>query len=134
VARTKTQYLGYARNDDEPTARTAENETEQPARKLRPYYHLACLARVPGREDVYGATGAVTLPFLTKARDEGVPVWLEAMDSRAVAVCEHYGFRVCEVVMVGVGRVGADGWPKEGGEGVKWWGMLWDGSDVQKRD
>ena len=130
VARMKAQYLGYAQNDDEPTGRTAENGTGQPVRKLRPHYHLAFLARVPGREDVKGAIGAVILPFLAKARDEGVPVWLEATDPHAVAVYEHYGFRVCEVVIVGVGRVGADGWPKEGGEGVKWWGMLWDGKSV----
>ena len=122
VARVKVQYLGYAQNDDEPTGRTA--------RKPRPHYHLAFLARVPGREDVKGAISAVVLPFLAKARDEDVPVWLEATDPRAVAVYEHYGFRVCEVLAVGVGRVGADGWPKVGGEGVKWWGMLWDGKSV----
>jgi hypothetical protein len=122
VARIKAQYLGYAQNDDEPTGPAV--------RKPRPHYHLAFLARVPGREDVKGAISAVTLPFLAKARDEGVPVWLEATDSHAMAVYEHYGFRVCEVLTVGVGRVGADGWPKEGGEGVKWWGMLWDGKSV----
>jgi hypothetical protein len=122
VARTKMQYLDYTQNDDEPTERTT--------RKPKPHYHLAFLARVPGREDVKGAISAAMLPFLAKARDEGVPVWLEATDPHAVAVYEHYGFRVCEVLTVGVGRVGADGWPKEGGEGIKWWGMLWDGKSV----
>jgi hypothetical protein len=130
VARMKAQYLGYAHNDDEPTGRTAKKGTGQPVRKLKPHYHLAFLARVPGREDVKGAISAAVLPFLAKARDEGVPVWLEATDPHAVAVYEHYGFRVCEVVIVGVGRVAGDGWPKEGGEGVKWWGMLWDGKSV----
>ena len=118
----RAQNVGYADNESR-----AVDGTEKRSVKLKPHYHLAFFARVPGREDVKGAISAVMLPFLAKARDEGVPVWLEATDPHAVAVYEHYGFRICEKVTVGVGRVGADGWPKEGAEGVTAWGMLWDG-------
>lgn len=122
TARMRAQNVGYADNESR-----AVDGTEKRSVKLKPHYHLAFFARVPGREDVKGAISAVMLPFLAKARDEGVPVWLEATDPHAVAVYEHYGFRICEKVTVGVGRVGADGWPKEGAEGVTAWGMLWDG-------
>jgi hypothetical protein len=123
VARMRAQYVGCA-DESAPDGPGLEETTEE--RKLKPHYHLSFLARVPGREDVKGAIGAVVLPFLAKAREEGLPVWLEAAYPHAVAVYEHYGFRVCEEVTVGVGNVGADGWPKEGGEGIKAWGMLWD--------
>jgi hypothetical protein len=123
VARMRAQYVGYA-EESAPDGPGPEKTTRE--RKLKPHYHLSFLARVPGREDVKGAIRAVMLPFLAKAREEGVPVWLEATYPHAVAVYEHYGFRICEEVAIGVGKVGADGWPKEGGEGVKAWGMLWD--------
>jgi hypothetical protein len=128
VARMRAQYVGYAEEPDSASEAPVLETTQE--RNLKPHYHLSFLARVPGREDVKGAISAVMLPFLAKARDEGVPVWLEATYPHAVVVYEHYGFRVCEEVTIGVGRVGADGWPKVGGEGVKAWGMLWDGKDA----
>ena len=127
VARMRARYVGYA--DAAEAAVNGAEKTTQP-RKLRPHYHLNFLARIPGREDVKGAISAVMLPFLAQAREQGVPVWLEATYPHAVGVYQHYGFRICEEVTIGVGRVGADGWPKEGGPGVKAWGMLWDGKNV----
>lgn len=53
--------------------------------------------------------------------------WLEATSESAVAVYEHYGFRVCEVVRFGVGRVSERGWPEAGGKGERAWGMILDG-------
>ena len=137
----RAQYIGYATDNDDDNAegkteRTAtavngvDKRQTQPRKLLRPHYHLSFLARVPGREAVKGAISAVMLPFLAKAGEEGMPVWLEATSPRGVGVYEHYGFRVCEEVTIGVGRVDADGWPKEGGEGIKAWGMLWDRKNV----
>ncbi len=93
-----------------------------------PHYHLSFLARNPDHPaKTPGAISAVVLPFLDRAREEGVPVWLEATYPHAVSVYEHYGFRICEEVSVGKGKVNLEGWPEEGGEGVTAWGMVWDG-------
>ena len=120
----EAKYVGYV----DPSAETAIAENQPGAeRKLKPHWHLAFLARDPAKSDVKGAISAVMLPFLERAREEGVPIWLEATYPHAVAVYEHYGFRVCEEVVIGAGKVGPDGWPKEDGEGVRAWGMIFDG-------
>jgi hypothetical protein len=129
VARMRAQYVGYA-EEGAPGPGPEKGAPQEEVRKLKSHYHLSFLARVPGREHVEGAVSAVMLPFLARAREEGVPVWLEATYPHAVAVYQHYGFQICEEVTIGVGRVGADGWPREGGPGVKAWGMLWDGQSV----
>ena len=107
---------------------------------VRPFYHLSFLARNPGNPtptgeendyavaNVPGAISAVVLPYLQRAEQEGVPVWLEATYPHAVAIYEHLGFRVCEEVVVGRGRCDENGWPCEGGKavGVSAWGMIYD--------
>lgn len=75
---------------------------------------------------VPGALRAVILPFLARARRDRVPAWLEAVSPRAVAVYERCGFRVVDVVVVGRGAYGPDGWPRHGGPGVTVWGMIYD--------
>ena len=120
----RASYVGYA----DPDAQSAIAANQPGAeRKLKPHWHLNFLARDPAKANIRGAISAVMLPFLERAREEGVPVWLEATYPHAVAIYEHYGFRVCEEVVVGAGKVGPDGWPKEGGEGVRAWGMIFDG-------
>jgi hypothetical protein len=97
----------------------------------RPFYHLGFLGRNPDPNVavVSGAVSAVMVPFLARAREEGVCCWLEATSERAVGMYEHYGFRVCEVVRLGAGRVDCRGWPCQGKEatGEKAWGMIFDG-------
>ncbi len=66
-------------------------------------------------------------PFLTRAKEEGVPVWLETASESSKRDYENLGFRVCEEVVIGKGRVNAKGWPDKDGEGVKTWAMIWDG-------
>ena len=108
--------------------------------QLRPYWHLSFLARNPSGDTdnpystapVPGAIGAVLQPYLAEARDAGVPVWLEATSPHAVGIYEHFGFRLCEEVVVGAGRCDADGRPVEAGaegmaDGVRAWGMIYDG-------
>ncbi len=93
----------------------------------RKFWHLSFLARNPGVERVEGAIKAVVQPFLERAREEGVPCWLEATNPRAVGLYEKFGFRVVEVIVLGEGKVGADGWPKEeGGEGIRGYCMIWE--------
>lgn len=95
----------------------------------RPFYHLGFLGRNPDPSvpPLKGAVSAIVVPFLERAREEGVPAWLEATSEAAVQIYEHFGFRVCEVVRMGVGRVSEKGWPMEGGKGERAWGMIFDG-------
>jgi hypothetical protein len=101
----------------------AEHET-------RPFYHLAIMARDPelDGEETDRAMKACLMPFLDKAKQEGLPVWLE---TATVEMRDYYaglGFRAVEEVVIGKGRVDARGWPVEGGEGVRCWPMIWDES------
>ena len=93
---------------------------------IRRYYHLSFLARNPSVPRVDGAINAVIAPFLQRARDENVPAWLEATMLQAAKVYEHFGFRVVEAINVGKGKVDAMGWPKEGGEGLTAYAMIYD--------
>ncbi len=95
--------------------------------ELKPekYYHLQFLARNPDVPLIPGAVTAVIQPFLDRARAEGVPAWLEAVDERSVRLYEHFGFHLVEKVTMGKGKVNAFGWPEDGGEGVSGWCMIY---------
>ena len=64
--------------------------------------------------------------FVKKAKDEGVPVWLETASDKSKKEYEELGFRIAEEVVIGKGRVSGKGWPQEGGEGVRTWAMICD--------
>ncbi|KAK7963624.1 hypothetical protein PG988_010598 [Apiospora saccharicola] len=53
------------------------------------------------------------------------PIWLEASSAGSQRLYERHGFVVVEEVVVGRGRVGADGLAKAEGEGVTFWCMIW---------
>lgn len=99
-------------------ARIAELKPER-------HWHLQFLARNPDVPLVSGSITAVIQPFLARARAEGVPAWLEAVDERSVKLYERFGFRLVEKVTMGKGQVNALGWPEEGGEGVSGWCMIY---------
>ena len=94
--------------------------------QIRPFYHLSFLARNPSAPRVPGSINAVMTPFLERARDENVPAWLEATTPQAVKIYEHFGFRVVEEIVVGKGRIDPMGWPKEDGDGVTAYAMIYD--------
>jgi hypothetical protein len=94
--------------------------------QLRACYHLAFLARNPDIASVPGSITAVIKPFLDRAKAEGVPAWLEATYPRATAVYEKHGFRLVETITFGESKVNAEGWPEEGGEGIKGYCMIFD--------
>lgn len=103
-------------------------ETKEDGKQdFRPFYHLGFLARNPDQTSVPGAITAVVKPWLRRAEEEGVPVWLEATYEHAVDVYTHWGFRLVEVVRIGQGARNADGWPEEGGAGVCGYAMIYDG-------
>lgn len=91
----------------------------------RPFWHLAFLARNPNVATVEGAISSLVKPILEKAKAEGVPVWLEAVDERGVAIYTHWGFELVDHVTVGTGTVGKTGWPEENGEGVSGYCMIY---------
>ena len=72
------------------------------------------------------AVDACIKPFLDRAREEGVPVWTEASTEEKKTAYERLGFRMAEEALIGKGRVDGSGVPKEGGEGVRCWAMLFD--------
>lgn len=81
------------------------------------HWKLSLMARDPERKNK-GAVRAVIEPFVAKAREEGVPLWLVAGNPRARDVYKYFGFRVVEVIW---------SFPKERGdgeEGVPTWCMV----------
>ncbi|RMZ78835.1 hypothetical protein DV738_g3620, partial [Chaetothyriales sp. CBS 135597] len=140
----KAKYLGLPdtgpRSWDQPAAPSQSSggpsEDPYPADfnkdtdfETRPFYHLALVARnvgAAGEEEIERAVDAVVKPILDRAEQEGVPVWTEASTGASRAERERWGFRVAEEVAVGKGRVGANGLPKQGGEGVRVWAMILD--------
>jgi len=141
--RLKAKYLALPdqgpRSYDTPAAPSqssgAPSEDPYPADfnkdidyETRRFYHLAMLARDPSVDAATSraAVRACVEPFLNKAKEEDIPVWLEASTEQTKDEYASLGFRVCEEVVMGKGRVNAKGWPTEGGEGVQCWAMIWD--------
>jgi hypothetical protein len=63
-------------------------------------------------------------PVLALAKESGWPVCLEATSPRSRDVYAHLGFEVLEEMVLGRGKVDADGRGKDGGEGIKIWAMV----------
>jgi hypothetical protein len=95
-----------------------------------PHWHLQFLARNPELR-VEGSIQAVMKPLLERAREAGVPVWLEAVDEKSAALYARFGFRLVEKITVGLGRVDAMGYPN-GTEGVSGWCMILEHDSATK--
>ncbi|KAK5049404.1 hypothetical protein LTR84_004333 [Exophiala bonariae] len=61
------------------------------------YWSLSLMARDPDRKD-RGAVRAVIEPFVARAKEEGVPLWLTAANTRARDVYQYFGFRVVRYI------------------------------------
>lgn len=59
------------------------------------------------------------------AETEKCPIWLEATTAKSRDVYKKEGFEITEELVLGKGKVDADGKLKKGGEGVTIWGMIW---------
>lgn len=105
---------------------TADDGSQTRTTKIKPFYHLWILGRDPDAPVVPGAVSAVVKPFLARAKEEALPVWLEATTKHAAAIYEHYGFVIVEELTVGQGRRDQDGWPKMDGPGVTAWAMIYN--------
>lgn len=115
VARLKEQSIGLETKADG-------------SQGLKPFYHLGFLVRNPNVDSVPGAISAVVRPWLARAEQECVPVWLEATYPHARDIYLHFGFRVVETIFIGQGSRSAEGWPATGEEatGVQAWMMIYD--------
>ncbi|KIW98808.1 uncharacterized protein Z519_00471 [Cladophialophora bantiana CBS 173.52] len=83
----------------------------------QPYWTLSLMARDPERKDK-GAVRAVIEPYVKRAKQEKLPLWLVAGNPRARDVYAYFGFRVVKVIW---------SYPRErndGDEGVSTWCMV----------
>jgi hypothetical protein len=96
--------------------------------EIRPFYHIALATKDPSLDPAKqeAAFKALLSPVLEKAKEEGVPVWAEASLAEKKDEYEKLGFRVAEEVTVGKGKASEQGWPAEGGAGVRCWGLIYD--------
>ncbi|KAL1880024.1 hypothetical protein Daus18300_001387 [Diaporthe australafricana] len=92
---------------------------------LRRFWVLSLMARDPERTDK-GAVRAVIEPFVAKAREDGVPLWLVAGNERARDVYGYFGFRVVKVLRsFPTERMKCEGGlSEEDKEGVRTWCMV----------
>lgn len=88
------------------------------------FYYLFFVAT---REDARGKglSSALIGKLQERAGAEGLPVWLEATTEHSAGVYAKLGFERCGTVVLGKGKVGADGLGKVGGEGVSIYCMIW---------
>jgi len=96
--------------------------------EVRIFYHLALLVRdtsASKQETAQAVREAIEL-YLSKAKEEDVPIFLEASSQASKDEFEARGFEAVEQTAVGQGRVDEKGWPTEGGAGVKVWGMIFN--------
>ncbi|KAI5925681.1 hypothetical protein F4810DRAFT_26595 [Camillea tinctor] len=93
-------------------------------RERAAFWYLFLVGTAPERQR-QGLAGALIDRMKDLARRDGRPIWLEASTARSRRVYAKHGFADVDEVVVGRGRVDADGKAKEGGEGVTIWGMVW---------
>jgi hypothetical protein len=96
-------------------------------RRLRnsPYWYLFVI----GRESSYKGSSVLPrliLPVIQKAKEQGIPLWLEATTEHSRILYEKLGFKVVEELKVGKGQCDKTGNLVEGGEGVSMWAMIAD--------
>lgn len=89
----------------------------------RQHWYLWVIARDPERKEP-GVIRAVMEPYLQKAQEQGLPVWLEATNEHARDVYAYFGFKVVEEVVIGKGSIDENGNLVEGGKGVVIYGMI----------
>ncbi|RDL40766.1 Acyl-CoA N-acyltransferase [Venustampulla echinocandica] len=88
------------------------------------YYYVFLVAT---REDARGKglCSAIIRYWQETAAREGVPIWLEATTEHSMHIYSKCGFKIVEEMVIGKGKAGRDGKECVGGEGFKFWGMVW---------
>lgn len=93
------------------------------------YWYLNTLARNMKEKSKKGAISALIYPTLEVAKRDRSPVYVEAITSHAKDIYIHYGFKVKETIVIGKGKVDAQGNDKENGEGILVYFMVIDNDD-----
>ncbi|KAL2257509.1 hypothetical protein VTK26DRAFT_85 [Humicola hyalothermophila] len=101
------------------------------AEQERHWYLFIMATAVDRRRE--GLATEILVHIQDRARADGngngngapLPIWLEATTELSRDLYRKHGFTVVAEVVLGKGRVGRDGVPKEGGEGVTIWAMCW---------
>lgn len=109
--------------DPYPTTYNKNVEVE-----LRTFYHLSFLVKNNAAEPakVQQAVKLAIAPYLEKAREDDVPILLEASSKEARDEFQSLGFKDVDSLVVGHKRVSEVGWPTDGGAGVKIWAMIYN--------
>lgn len=63
-------------------------------------------------------------PYIARARQDGVPIWLEAVSEHSKQVYEHLGFKTVADLRMGAGKFAPTGELQEGGEGIPLYAMM----------
>jgi hypothetical protein len=102
------------------------------------FWHLSMMARDPSvQPPVKGAVRAVIEPYLQRAKEDGLPVWLEAASARTRDVYAYLGFETLEQANIGEGTNRADGYPAVDGEdapGVPIWFMIYNRKSIKRHE
>lgn len=72
-----------------------------------------------------GLSSALIRKLQERAKEEDVPVWLEATTEYSSRVYAKLGFEIVDTVVLGKGRAAADGTKQQGGVGVPIFCMIW---------
>ncbi|QKX55455.1 uncharacterized protein TRUGW13939_02548 [Talaromyces rugulosus] len=112
-------------DDDERVVeyRRVSGEIKKQFLKGRQYWYLNMIARHPERTEP-GVIRALFDPYIERARQDGVPLWLEAISDHSRQVYEHFGFKTVAEFRTGLGKATPEGDLQEGGEGIRLWAMI----------
>ncbi|KAF5858057.1 hypothetical protein ETB97_004926 [Aspergillus alliaceus] len=91
--------------------------------KDQEFWFLDLLGRHPERREP-GVIRALLEPYMQRAREAGLPSWLEANTEHARDIYIHFGFRVVEEIAIGEGCVDKFGNLLRGGEGIIIYAMV----------
>lgn len=138
--------VALSSSSDDSEAIVAFREMASRAKKTfmgdKKYYYLNMVARhpdriEPGTNRIYcvrcmfhitnnptGVVRALFEPYIARAREEKVPIWLEAVSEHSKQVYEHFGFKTVAILRMGEGKASPDGELQEGGEGIILWAMI----------
>jgi ribosomal protein S18 acetylase RimI-like enzyme len=91
---------------------------------VKSYHYLFFIGTSPEARG-QGLASQVVRNKQVQARQEGVPIWLEATTERSRRVYEKCGFETVGSFVLGKGNFAADGEREVGGPGAEVWAMLW---------
>lgn len=80
--------------------------------------------KVEKPDALIGVIRALFEPYIARAREEGVPIWLEAVSEHSKQVYEHLGFKTVSTLRMGEGKASPEGELQDGGEGIPVYAMI----------